>query len=144
MQNSCSFSLAVQNIFVTLQRDCQEPGNEHTCDSKTNTIGIMRRNSIVEQVSQAIHRIEPSATAILYGSEARGEARADSDIDILILVDGDKLSIAREQEYTAPLYEIEWATGVQISPMVMLRSQWENRPFKTPFYLNIMKEGITL
>ena len=104
----------------------------------------MKRPEIIRQIKEAIRRKDAEATAILYGSEARGEARADSDIDILILVDGDKLSIAREQEYTAPLYEIEWATGVQISPMVMLRSQWENRPFKTPFYLNIMKEGITL
>lgn len=104
----------------------------------------MKRPDIVRQIKEAIKRKDADATAILYGSEACGEARADSDIDILILVDGEKLSIAREQEYTAPLYDIEWATGVQISPTVILRSHWENRPFNTPFYLNVMKEGITL
>ena len=104
----------------------------------------MKRPDIVRQIKEAIRKKDANATAILYGSEARGEARADSDIDILILVDGEKLSIAREQEYTTPLYEIEWASGVQISPTVMLRSRWENRPFNTPFYLNIMREGITL
>lgn len=45
---------------------------------------------------------------------------------------------------TGPLNEIEWQTGVPVSPLVMLRSQWENRPFKTPFYINVMNEGITL
>ena len=25
-----------------------------------------------------------------------------------------------------------------------LRKQWENRPFKTPFYINVVNEGITL
>ena len=104
----------------------------------------MKRPDIVRQIKEAIKNKDANATAILYGSEARGDARADSDIDVLILVDGDKLSIAREQEYTTPLYEIEWSTGVQISPMVMLRSNWESRPFKTPFYINIINEGIVL
>ena len=24
----------------------------------------------------------------------------------------------------------------------MLRTQWNNRPFKTPFYINVMNEGV--
>ena len=27
---------------------------------------------------------------------------------------------------------------------VMLRKQWENMPFKTPFYINVINEGIIL
>ena len=42
------------------------------------------------------------------------------------------------------LYDLELNTGVLISPLIMLRKQWENRPFKTPFYINVMNEGITL
>jgi hypothetical protein len=47
-------------------------------------------------------------------------------------------------EVTAPLYDIELETGVIISPMVMLRKDWENRPFRTPFYINVVNEGIVL
>jgi len=94
----------------------------------------MRRPDIVNQISQAIQRVAPTATAILYGSEARGDARDDSDIDVLILLDGDKLTLKQEMEVTGPLNEIEWQTGVLVSPTVMLRKQWENMPFKTPFY----------
>lgn len=39
----------------------------------------MSRKDIVNQISQAIRRVDPTATAILYGSEARGDARPDSD-----------------------------------------------------------------
>ena len=101
----------------------------------------MSRKDIVNQISQAIRRVDPTATAILYGSEARGDARPDSDIDVLILLDGDKMSLKREMDMTGPLNEIEWQTGVLVSPTVMLRKQWENMPFKTPFYINVMNEG---
>jgi predicted nucleotidyltransferase len=101
----------------------------------------MSRKDIVNQISQAIRRVDPTATAILYGSEARGDARPDSDIDVLILLDCDKMSLKREMEMTGPLNEIEWQTGVLVSPTVMLRKQWENMPFKTPFYINVMNEG---
>ena len=47
----------------------------------------MSRKDIVNQISQAIRRVDPTATAILYGSEARGDARPDSDIDLLIQFD---------------------------------------------------------
>ena len=104
----------------------------------------MSRRDIVDKISQAIRRVAPTATAILYGSEARGDARPDSDIDILILLDGDQMSLKREMEVTGPLNEIEWQTGVLVSPTVMLRKQWENMPFKTPFYINVMNEGIRI
>lgn len=104
----------------------------------------MRRTEVVNQISKAIHKVAPTATAILYGSEARGDARSDSDIDVLILLDGDKRDLKHEDKLSGALYDIELATGVLISPMIMLRKQWENRPFKTPFYVNVMNEGIRI
>lgn len=91
-----------------------------------------------------MHRIAPSAQVILFGSEARGEARMDSDIDLLILTEGNQLSLAQEEAITLPLYELELRTGVSISPIVVTKERWENRPFKTPFYVNVMNEGIVL
>ena len=104
----------------------------------------MRRPEIVERIKQTIKKTEPTATAILYGSEARGDARADSDIDVLVLLEGESRDLNREDAISGALYDLELSTGVLISPMIMLRKLWENRPFKTPFYINVMNEGITL
>ena len=91
-----------------------------------------------------MHRVAPTAKTILYGSEARGDARQDSDIDLLVLLDGERLTLGAEESVVGPLCEIEWRTGVLINPTVILKKNWENRPFKTPFYINIVNEGIVL
>lgn len=88
--------------------------------------------------------MQPKVQTILYGSEARGDARPDSDIDLLILVDTDKLSYNEKDRIIAPFYEIELETGIIISTLIMPRKDWENRPLLTPFQYNINKEGITL
>ena len=53
-------------------------------------------------------------------------------------------ALKEEEAITLPLYELELKTGISISPMVMLKKLWENRPFKTPFYINVTNEGIVL
>ena len=104
----------------------------------------MRRDEIIERIRALLQEIAPTAETILFGSEARGEARSDSDIDLLILLDGDKMTLEREEAVTFPPYELELRTGVEISPIVMLKKAWANRPFKTPFYVNVVNEGIVL
>ena len=104
----------------------------------------MRRPEIVQRIAEVIKQVAPDAKTILYGSEARGDARPDSDIDLLVLLEGEKRDFKREDEIISPLYDIELETGVIISPMMLLRKDWENRPFRTPFYINVVNEGIVL
>jgi len=50
----------------------------------------------------------------------------------------------RERVILNPLYDVELMRGVLVNPRVVTKSSWENRPFMTPFYVNVMNEGIEL
>ena len=99
---------------------------------------------ILLRIKQLVIFTEPSATVILYGSHARGQNNKQSDIDLLILIDNDKVTYSDEKRIKYPLYDLEFETGKVISPLIFSRNDWETRHSITPFYKNVKREGIQL
>ena len=72
---------------------------------------MIKNKKLLPKIKQLVYLAEPSATVILFGSQARGQGNKQSDIDILILVDNDKITYADEQRIKYPLYDLEFETG---------------------------------
>jgi uncharacterized protein len=102
------------------------------------------RNKILNQIKRIVKDKEPSAKIYLYGSRSRGTAKDNSDWDLLILLNKDDISNDDEREITYPLYDLEFDTGEVISPMIYSEKEWNSKYKVTPFYQNVMREGILL
>lgn len=96
---------------------------------------------ILDKIKNTVLCAAPTAEVILYGSYARGNYTPDSDIDILILLDTEKPTKEDIKRIQYPLYDIEFETGIIISPIVFSKKEWETKHKITPFYENIYKEG---
>jgi predicted nucleotidyltransferase len=99
---------------------------------------------ILRRIKTSVNATAPRAILMLYGSYARGDNRDNSDIDLLILLDKDKVTGTDEVQITYPLYDIEFDTGTIISPLVLSKKDWESRHRITPFYENVTRERIVL
>ncbi|MBR5958315.1 MAG: nucleotidyltransferase domain-containing protein [Salinivirgaceae bacterium] len=105
----------------------------------------MERNGIIESIKQKAMQVVPAGTrVVLFGSQARGDYHANSDWDLLILLNKTGRSTNADFDTTAyPFVELGWKIDAAINPIVYTNEEWEKRHF-TPFYKNVEKDGIKL
>ena len=84
-------------------------------------------------------------TVVLYGSVARGTQTVDSDIDILILIDGNNDEL---RQYDDKLSDISTDLSLKylkvLSVVDISYQEYEDWRNLSPFYKNVSEEGIIL
>lgn len=99
---------------------------------------------LAQEIKGIVHGIVPGAKVILYGSQVRGEASAESDIDLLIL-SPTLVTGAVQQRLNQVLYDLELDRAIVLSSLVYELTVWEQpKRRSTPLYQNVAAEGIVL
>lgn len=104
----------------------------------------MKNSHLIDQIRLVIRKTDANADAWLFGSRARGDSRADSDWDVLILVENKAITNEIEDKFRGPLYDLELETGEIISTFIYPKKIWNRNLVFSPLYKNIKKEGIRL
>jgi len=98
---------------------------------------------ILKEIQTLKRQILPNEKVILFGSQARGDAKPDSDWDLLVLLNKEKKAFEDEDIYGYPFAEMGLKYRTYISVKIYTESDWKKRK-PTLFYKNIQKEGIEI
>ena len=99
---------------------------------------------IIKKTSQEIKKIygDRLDRIILFGSQARGDARPDSDIDVMIVLKNNFNYFQESQRISEPIADLCLEYNVLISCAFATREQFQQR--NTGFFRNIRREGVAL
>jgi uncharacterized protein len=86
-----------------------------------------RDSVILRRLKARLAERLPLSRLILFGSRARGDNGPDSDIDVLVLLNG-PVSRESEEYVRSCAWELSYEYGVVIFPLVVERTEWENGP----------------
>jgi len=102
------------------------------------------RQQIFNEIQALKRQILPNEKVILFGSQARGDARPDSDWDLLMLLDKEKREYNSDFDtFAYPFKEIGLKYGVLINTKIFTRKDWE-RQKPSIFYKNVERDKIEI
>jgi predicted nucleotidyltransferase len=103
-----------------------------------------RRQYIMHAIGQKAKEIAPKGTeVILFGSQAREDAHSESDWDVLLLLDKERITANDIDEYTYPLWELGLDVNEKINAILYTKKDW-NHNIASPFVENVTRDGIKL
>ena len=104
----------------------------------------LRLRKILNKLQSEFSRIldEKLDTILLFGSQARGDARVGSDIDILVIINGEFNYGDLIKRTSSIVSDLSLEYDVAISRAFMSKEHFEHD--QNPFLLNVRREGVRI
>lgn len=104
----------------------------------------MTHQEILDGIKKIAQQCMPRGSELmLYGSQARGDSHEESDWDLLILLDQEKVTNKDHDIVAFPFTYYGWEIEENIVPIVYTKKQWDSYSY-TLFHKNVEKDTIKL
>lgn len=125
----------MKRLFFGLAKEifCQSNFCLYLCTQK------MEQEEVIQRIKEAADKVLPKGASLwLYGSRARGDARPDSDYDLLILLDEEE-SMPEADRAAYDLCILGYDNGVEVNPHIYSKKRWNSWTY-SPFHKNVEQD----
>ena len=103
-----------------------------------------RKQEIMNAISKKAHEVTPPGTTVLlFGSQARGDARPDSDWDVLMLLDKEKITKEDRDNISYSLFDLGLDYNELVNAILFTKTDWKDNRI-APFRYNVLEDAIPL
>lgn len=103
---------------------------------------MFNQKEFLSKIKATVRQHDAQATVILFGSRARGDARTDSDWDVLVLTNC-SVTADFKRKIISAIYDLELEYLQPVSIIIRNKQQWEDWAIM-PLYKNVVSEGVSL
>ena len=142
LQRSCAASHRTTTLVPQLSRRLRLRRGGYT----TGVLALNRRVALNEFVKRLRLGLPGNVVDVrLFGSEVRGEATPESDIDVLVVVEPESERVALEDRVIDIAFDVNLEFGVYVSPRVITPGILNHPVWReTPFIKSVSGESIPL
>ncbi len=99
---------------------------------------------LLEQLKVRVAERLPLERVVLFGSRARGDSEPDSDLDVLVVLEG-PVSRAAEDYVRECAWQLGFESGVVIFALIVSREEWDDGLLSaSSLALAVRRDGIAV
>jgi predicted nucleotidyltransferase len=92
-----------------------------TVAEQVRQVGVQVAPEVLENVVERVVAVAEPEHIVLFGSAARGEMRSDSDLDLLVVKDGDYNHRRLTAELYRALASLDWDTDIVVATAAQIK-----------------------